>query len=166
MTCGSLSWKLIAMEQWQRCDYTITCACISIRIFSIILRSFHGMDHFCVTWTVSAHFPAARRVSHGCSMRRAVRIASSRSGTIQKFAHSRRSIPTDTSRMIARESSVYVSSSVRMMTSERRCAIRPIFGRFVLSRSPVAQKRVMIRLVPSIFRRVSRTLLSESSVCA
>ncbi len=54
--------------------YTITCASISIRIFSITFRSLYGIGPACVTWTVSAHFPATMRISPARSMMRAVRI--------------------------------------------------------------------------------------------
>lgn len=128
------------------------------------LRSFHGIGPFCVTCIVSAHLPATRRTSPRESMRRAVRIASSLSGTIQKFSHSFRFIPSVTSRIIERESSVYVSSSESIITSESISTTRHIFGRFVLSRSPVAPNKVMIRFVPLIFLSVSRTFRSESSV--
>lgn len=101
-------------------NYTITCASISIRIFSMTFRSFHLIGHDCVTWTDSAPLPATRRISPSRSMISAVRIASSRDGIIQKFSHSFRSIPSDTSRIIENESSVYVSSSVRIITSEAR----------------------------------------------
>jgi hypothetical protein len=95
-------------------SYTITCASISIRIRSMTFRSFHDIDHFCVTWTDSAHFHATRSISHFLSMMSDVRIASSRDGMIQKFSPSFRSIPSLTSRIMENESSVYVSSSVRI----------------------------------------------------
>lgn len=90
----------------QKGYFAITCVSISQSIPIITLRSLHGIGHFWVTCTVSAHFPATIKLSPGCSIISAVRIASVREGMIQKPSPSRRGIPTLTSRIIERESSV------------------------------------------------------------
>jgi hypothetical protein len=109
-------------------------------------RSLQGIGQLLVTCTVSHHFPAMRTISPGWAFLSAQWIASFRSGIIWNVSHSVRAIHFFTISVIRWEDSVYVSSSVRTTISASSWTTAPIFGRFVVSRSPVAQKTIIIFL--------------------
>src|SRR6185312_4588768 len=143
-----------------------SCA-MSRRMRAASATSSNGTGPSAKICSFSCPLPASRTISPGFAARIATSIAARRSSSTTNVAPVSRT-PGRASLMISIGSSLRGLSLVTMTRSLSAPATRPIFGRFVLSRSPPQPNIVITRppCSPTRSRASSMRFFRASSVCA